>query len=343
MLSDEFLRRYRQDGERLRQLMQEQIKIDTSLLPKSTVSFGEPYALKLMKSELNAGLENIHRSMTPAFKLEGVMPALSKLEASAASRRLSDAVTSKLSEQQRRLYEQIQEHFEASFSGVREAIDQLAGIKFPKIEQGLLPSNLEDVDGDIAMSQILDFARDEAIAVYLVPRGETLTHLVQAGDSEARRQVLIDHLDSIVDDCEAVLDKSGNAVIEEQVALARDGVNAIRNGNVFAAQALFTVVLDTMLPRVCEDKKLLSDIKRREKEAIAAETKLMLNMRNILLWLPISNAHQQYWPAQGDEVPSTFSRHASVHAATLRQYSKPNCVQALMLVASLVGYASTSC
>lgn len=339
MPNDEFLRRNWQSWGRAHKLMQERIKIDTSSLPKSTVSFGESYASKLANTELNASLESFRRSLTPA---ERIGPALSKLEALTASRRLSDAVTSMWSEQQRRLQEQIQELCAVSLSGVKEALDQLGGIKFPKFEQGLLPTNLWDVGGDIEMNQILDFARVEAIAVYLVPRAETLTHLVQAGDSEARRQVLIDHLDSIVDDCEAVLDKSGNAVIEEQVALARDGVNAIRNGNVFAAQALFTVVLDTMLPRVCEDKKLLSDIKRRKKEAIAAETKLMLNMRNILLWFPISNAHQQYWPAQGDEVPSTFSRHASVHAATLRQYSKPNCVQALMLVASLVGYANMS-
>jgi len=36
---------------------------------------------------------------------------------------------------------------------------------------------------------------------------------------------------------------------------------------------------------------------------------------------------------------SPFSRHASVHGASKTQYSKRNCVQVLMLVTSLIGYA----
>ena len=39
-----------------------------------------------------------------------------------------------------------------------------------------------------------------------------------------------------------------------------------------------------------------------------------------------------YWPDNGDEIPTIFSRHTSAHGVSRRQYSKVNAVIALMHV-----------
>ena len=64
-----------------------------------------------------------------------------------------------------------------------------------------------------------------------------------------------------------------------------------------------------------------------------------MSMHEAMVWLPIWNAHEQFWKHKGDQVPRHYSRHASVHGVSSRQFSKRNCVQVLMLVTSLIGYA----
>lgn len=64
-----------------------------------------------------------------------------------------------------------------------------------------------------------------------------------------------------------------------------------------------------------------------------------MDVREAFVWLPIWNAHEQFWKKNGDKVPYYYSRHTSVHDVSSRQFNKRNCVQVLMLVTSLIGYA----
>lgn len=64
-----------------------------------------------------------------------------------------------------------------------------------------------------------------------------------------------------------------------------------------------------------------------------------MGVHEAMVWLPIWNAHEQFWKHKGDKVPRYYSRHASVHGVSPRQFSKRNCVQVLMLVTRLIGYA----
>jgi len=47
-------------------------------------------------------------------------------------------------------------------------------------------------------------------------------------------------------------------------------------------------------------------------------------------------AYQKYKTEDGDAIPTTFSRHATVHGVSQRQFPRRNAVQAVLFVSSLL-------
>ena len=186
--------------------------------------------------------------------------------------------------------------------------------------------------------QVYEFLQQEGIPLYLVPRGATAVRLLRAGDRQARRKVLSDRYSSIVEDCESVLDGAQHPAVSEEVAFMRDGIGAMRAGHTKSAQALFTVTLDSLISRFYPDRHARTQITVRQSAGIPDIIDSM-GVHQAFVWLPVWNAHEQFWKEKGDEIPHHYSRHASVHGVSKRQFSKRNCVQALMLVTSLIGYA----
>lgn len=56
----------------------------------------------------------------------------------------------------------------------------------------------------------------------------------------------------------------------------------------------------------------------------------------LVLCLGVADNYQRSNPAGGDEIPDRFNRHACAHAVSVRQYTKSNAAQAVMLVSSLL-------
>ncbi|MCK2199657.1 hypothetical protein [Corynebacterium callunae] len=208
------------------------------------------------------------------------------------------------------------------------------------LRRALLPPNLRQLVDEITAGEVNGFVEKEAIPLYLIPRSRTALRLIRANGRQARRKVLNSCFDSIIDDCEKVLTESHAEIVSDQVNFVLDGIGAMRAGYVHSAQALFTVTLDTLITRLYPDQETLHLVKRRNKDTVAPEEFDEMDIREALVWLPIWNAHEEFWPKNGDPVPHHFSRHASVHAVTSRQFNKRNCIQALMLVTSLVGYGN---
>lgn len=46
--------------------------------------------------------------------------------------------------------------------------------------------------------------------------------------------------------------------------------------------------------------------------------------------------YQQFWVDEGDAVPTTFSRNATAHTVSRRQFNRRNTVQALVFATSLL-------
>lgn len=209
---------------------------------------------------------------------------------------------------------------------------------FRGLNRALLPPNLKGHADEIRASQVHEFVEQEGIPLYLVPRGRT-ARLLRAKDRAGRRRVLGDCYESLMEDCAAVLERADHVAISDELSFALDGLGAMRAGHARSAQAMFTVTLDTLIYRFYPDRKARGVITNRKRGADVPEAIDEMGVREAFVWLPIWNAHEQFWKHKGDEVPRYYSRHASVHGVSSRQFSKRNCVQVLMLVTSLIGYA----
>lgn len=207
------------------------------------------------------------------------------------------------------------------------------------INRALLPPNLKDHADEITAGQVREFVEQEGIPLYLVPRGCLALRLLEAKDRAGRRRVLGDRYKSLMDDCAAVLKWADHEVISSELSFVLDGLGAMRAGHFRSAQAMFTVTLDTMIYRFYPDLQDRRDITNRKKGADVPKAIEEMGVRDAFIWLPIWNAHEEFWKNKGDKVPYYYSRHASVHGVSSRQFSKRNCIQALMLVTSLIGYA----
>lgn len=206
-------------------------------------------------------------------------------------------------------------------------------------QRNLLPPNLREHVEEVSARQVYDFLQEEGIPLYLVPRGTTAVRFLRAADHQSRRKVLSDRYGAIIEDCEEVLSRARHPSVRDEVLFVLDGIGAMRAGHTRSAQALFTVTLDSMIYRFYPERDTRTKITNRKKGADVPDLIDSMGVHQAFVWLPVWNAHEQFWKDKGDQVPHQYSRHASVHGVSKRQFSKRNCVQALMLVTSLIAYA----
>ncbi|WP_291473274.1 hypothetical protein [Corynebacterium sp.] len=224
------------------------------------------------------------------------------------------------------------------FDGIAKALRSydLSGIQ--KLNRNLLPPNLRELADEINFSDVREFLREEAIPLYLVPRARTALRFLRAADRPVRRQILNACFESLVEDCEEVLEQVDHPEVETEAEFALNGVAALRDGHERAAQALFTLIFDTLISRFYPDKNVRMTITNRK--ADVPEIINGMGYRDVSMWLPVWNAHGKFHPKPGAPVPWQFSRHATVHKVSRKQYSQRNTVQSLMLVTSLIGHAN---
>lgn len=238
------------------------------------------------------------------------------------------------------LFKGIGDQFAKLLQGLNASIGPLIDQHlFQGLKLSFLPPNLEDAADEIRFHDVQDFIQQEGIPLYLVPRGRTALRLIRAKDRPTRRRILGECFVTLMDDCEAVLMKVTHPRLRDEVAFALDGLGAMRAGHTRSAQAMFTVTLDTLIYGFYPDRNERRAVTNRKKNAEVPESFDEMGVHEAMVWLPIWNAHEQFWKDKGDEIPRHYSRHASVHGVSSRQFSKRNCVQVLMLVTSLIGYA----
>lgn len=232
----------------------------------------------------------------------------------------------------RQVTEQISKQFAEQFSAISEIL------RNSNFDRALLPPNIRDYAEEVRSYQVRDFLEQEGIPLFLVPRGRIAVRLLNARDRSSRRQVLSDCYNQIIDDCATVLEEIGNQSGGKEIDFALDALHAMKAGYHRSAQAMLTVTLDTLIYRFYPDKNIRRSITNRTKDQDVPSVIDEMDIRTAMVWLPIWNAHAQFWKHKGDKIPYGYSRHASVHGVSPRQFSKRNCVQVLMLVTSLLGH-----
>jgi hypothetical protein len=201
------------------------------------------------------------------------------------------------------------------------------------IPASLFPANLALVT-DVELDDI-DRLGQEGITVYCVPRAEIVRRLLDAADRPGRRRVLGEEFDRILDDCDRVLDMCVAESTRRPVPLLRAAITAARAGHVAPAQALATNTLDTLLQQA---------FSKKERIALTAHTQGRpselddLQIRLAWVMVPIWWSYRQFQGHAGVPAPAIFSRHATVHGVSPRQFSRRNAVQATMLATSLIAW-----
>jgi hypothetical protein len=186
---------------------------------------------------------------------------------------------------------------------------------------------------------VYEFLEEEGIPLYLIPRATIGRRLIRAKDHASRRRVLNDRFLDIVDDCAALVARCTVPAVATEVHFIQDGIGALRTGHHASAQAIFTVTLDTLISRFYPNKDTRKKITNRKKGSQMPDEISDMSIRRAYVWLPVWNAHQEFWQHKGDRIPNDYSRHATVHGVSKAQFNKRNCAQSLMLASSLVGYA----
>jgi hypothetical protein len=208
---------------------------------------------------------------------------------------------------------------------------------FEKARINAFPPNLRPIAEDLDFEDVLSFVENEGIALYLVPRASTAKLLLTAKDRAARRAVLGRKFTSIVEDCTVVLDRCRSSVTTTAVEFIESGVAALNDGHLAPAQAMFTNVLETLLQTTLTKSERSVMLSHKEGEGPQS---LDLKVREAYVMLPIWRSYESYWKSRGDPIPTNYSRHATAHGVSKRQYSKRNTVQSLMLVTSYVGFVN---
>lgn len=232
----------------------------------------------------------------------------------------------------RQATEQISKQFAEQFSAISEII------RNSSFDRALLPPNIRDYAEEVRSYQVRDFLEHEGIPLFLVPRGRIAIRLLNARDRSSRRQILSSCYDQVIDDCAAVLEEIDHQTGGKEIDFVLDALRAMKAGYHRPAQAMLTVTLDTLIYRFFPDTDTRRSITNRTKDQDVPSVIDEMDIFTAMVWLPIWNAHLQFWKHKGDQVPYEYSRHASVHGVSAKQFSKRNCVQVLMLVTSLLGY-----
>jgi hypothetical protein len=173
----------------------------------------------------------------------------------------------------------------------------------------------------------------DGIALYGLPRQELAEKLIRAETTAARRAILGRRWRAVSADCRAAVDACNSSTVAPYVSFAVAALDALDGEHTEAAQALAASLLDTVVNGYFGKQR--SGLTPNGKTTTPAEYE-KFTLREFIVFAPLWQAYQKYKIEDGDPIPNTFSRHASVHGVSARQFSRRNAVQAVLFVSSLL-------
>lgn len=190
----------------------------------------------------------------------------------------------------------------------------------------ILPPNWKEVevkDYSILRTLLLD----EGLALAWVPDGAILQRLIRARNQEARRRILDDEWESVAYNCQSVLENLSATRHKELVELAIATSKALLADHTSPAQAMAANLIDTLLCREHTYAGKGRKMSRKNRPPIGN-----LHAKKNMVYGGLWGSYKQYQIDHGDPIPLEFSRHASAHGVSHRQYTRLNALIALMHV-----------
>ncbi|WP_406084437.1 hypothetical protein OHA01_08265 [Micromonospora zamorensis] len=211
-------------------------------------------------------------------------------------------------------------------------IPKIAFPDFAELFRQHQPANWHDATGDdVATLDLIDLARAGWPTAW-VPGPKVLRALVLAAPAE-RGQVLCDHEDQVLDDCDTVLAEVVGGPSAVQAELLRQAVAAARQGCHAPAQALAASVIDTVIRESVSPWRGYNEWLRLHPDD---DDFTIGQMRYMTTMAPVRPALERFHPEKGDAVPEAFNRHASTHAVGDVQYTRTNSLVGVLLAVSIV-------
>ena len=201
-----------------------------------------------------------------------------------------------------------------------------------RLNTSFYPSNLQDIE-DLEFEEVEAVVMLDGIALYGLPRQELAEKLIRAETTAARRAILGRRWRAISADCRAAVDACNSSTVAPYVSFAVAALDALDGEHTEAAQALAASLLDTVVNGYFGKQRY--DLTPNGKTTTTAEYE-KFTLREFIAFAPLWQAYQKYKTEDGDPIPNTFSRHASVHGVSARQFSRRNAVQAVLFVSSLM-------
>lgn len=219
-----------------------------------------------------------------------------------------------------------------SFAAQQATLFQNLGPAIDAIRAGFYPPNLRAID-DLHFRDVDTVVMTDGIPLYGLPRTSTAEALIRAEGASKRREILGRPWKTISADCrEAVLGCSSRSIVP-YASFALSALDALDAGHTAPAQALAGSLVDTVVTGYFGEDRYKYTPNRKTTTIEAYDE---FTVREYVAFAPIWQTYQQFFVTNGDKVPTRFSRHATAHAVSARQYSRRNAVQAIMFGCSLL-------
>ncbi|MFF2632687.1 hypothetical protein ACFVR6_07400 [Microbacterium sp. NPDC058021] len=211
-----------------------------------------------------------------------------------------------------------------------KGVADFVGGRFPG-----LPPNWSGVSATVHFDEdeLRSIILVEGIPLAWVPSAALIDRLLTAEHAKARREQIRNGWRGILRDCERAVGELPSRQARSHARFVSMSASAIRDGHYEAAQALAANLVDTLgrsfikAQTVGYNWSLVTSKNQRPKLS-------KLALRAVMVLGPLAAGHADYHP--GDAIPRAFSRHATAHGVSPRQYTRVNSLFALMNATALL-------
>jgi hypothetical protein len=207
------------------------------------------------------------------------------------------------------------------------------GPAFESLKFSFYPLNLRNIKG-LRWEEVELVVMVDGIALYGVPRTSIANALIRADSAAKRRDILGRRWQAISADCRAAVEGCETEAVGPYVPVALAALDALDAGHSAAAQALAGALLDSMVNSYFGNDRYLYTPDKHGRRTNAAYDEFTAH--EYIALAPIWQAWQKFFPDEGLPIPHTFSRNATAHTVSAKQYTKRNAVQSLMIASSLI-------
>jgi hypothetical protein len=207
------------------------------------------------------------------------------------------------------------------------------GPTLERLRESFYPPNLRGIE-DLEFEDVEKVVMADSIALYGVPRTALAEALVRADSVAKRREILGRRWKAVSADCRDVVEGFQSQAVAPYVPSALAALDALDGGHTAAAQALAGSLIDSLLTAYFGKNRYQYTPDRKGKRTTKVYEEF--TVRQFIAFAPMWQTYQQFWVDEGDTVPTTFSRNATAHTVSPRQFNRRNTVQGLLFATSLL-------